>query len=146
MSELTAVALGRKGGKARLKTMTPERRREIARMGAAATNAKLHGTPIPVVQPARWYGLVALPAGYQWRGVAAATDELHSNPEVILWSRDRAEVVERLQQADMRDRITDIIDVDFDPTRFTIQREYARDVGRQLKGLRAVLDTEGGQS
>jgi hypothetical protein len=35
-----AVALGRKGGKARLKTLTSERRREIARKAVAARWAK----------------------------------------------------------------------------------------------------------
>jgi len=36
-----AVQLGRKGGKARLKTMTKEQRREIAKKAAAARWAKL---------------------------------------------------------------------------------------------------------
>ncbi len=40
---------------------------------------------------------------------------------------------------------TEIIEVPYDPNRFTIKREYKPDVGRQLKGLRAVLDTDGGQ-
>ena len=35
-----AVALGRKGGKARLRTMTPEQRKEIARKAIAARWAK----------------------------------------------------------------------------------------------------------
>ena len=35
-----AVALGRKGGKARLKTMTPEERSELARQAAAKRWAK----------------------------------------------------------------------------------------------------------
>ena len=35
-----AVALGRKGGKARLRTMTPERRQEIARKAIAARWAR----------------------------------------------------------------------------------------------------------
>jgi hypothetical protein len=35
-----AVALGRKGGKARLRTMTPEQRQEIARKAATARWAK----------------------------------------------------------------------------------------------------------
>jgi hypothetical protein len=35
-----AVALGRKGGKARLRTMTPEQRKEIARKAVAARWAK----------------------------------------------------------------------------------------------------------
>ncbi len=36
-----AVALGRKGGKARLKSMTPEQRREMARKAIAARWAKV---------------------------------------------------------------------------------------------------------
>ena len=35
-----AVALGRKGGKARLRTMTPEQRQEIARKAVTARWAK----------------------------------------------------------------------------------------------------------
>jgi hypothetical protein len=35
-----AVALGRKGGKARLRTMTPEQRKEIARKAITARWAK----------------------------------------------------------------------------------------------------------
>jgi hypothetical protein len=35
-----AVALGRKGGKARLRTMTPEQRKEIAQKAIAARWAK----------------------------------------------------------------------------------------------------------
>jgi len=35
-----AVALGRKGGKARLRTMTPEQRQEIARKAIAARWAR----------------------------------------------------------------------------------------------------------
>ena len=36
-----AVALGRKGGKARLQTMTPEQRREAARKAVMARWAKI---------------------------------------------------------------------------------------------------------
>src|ERR1035441_6179505 len=91
-----AVAMGRKGGKARMKTLTPERRSEIARLGAYARNGT--GKPSSSAKPGRWYGLVALPADYVWKGVAHASkvlDQLHASPEVILWSRDRAEVTAR---------------------------------------------------
>jgi hypothetical protein len=101
----------------------------------------------PTPQPARWYGLVALPADYVWRGVAYAVrvlDEIYANPEVILWSRNPAEVVERSHRRDLCDRVALFIEVDYDPTRFTIQREFRPDVDAQLKGLRAVLHVEGG--
>jgi hypothetical protein len=39
-----AVALGRKGGKARLRTMTPEQRKEIARKAITARWAKARTT------------------------------------------------------------------------------------------------------
>jgi hypothetical protein len=35
-----AVKLGRRGGKARLRTMTPEQRQAVARMGGLATAAR----------------------------------------------------------------------------------------------------------
>ena len=37
------VAFAWRGGKARMERLTPERRREIARMGAVAKNAKARG-------------------------------------------------------------------------------------------------------
>ena len=42
-----AVALGKRGGKARAKALSPERRREIAEMGGAAFRAaRLDDKPI----------------------------------------------------------------------------------------------------
>jgi len=150
-----AVALGRKGGKARLKTLTPERRSEIASHANRVRYGKAE--PPATAKPGRWYGLILIPEDPnppkpgdkdfvggvgRW---AKRLDKAHANPQIVLWSHDRAEVVERSQQEDLRDRATDIIDVDYDPTRFTLQSEYRPDVGRQLKALRALLDTEGGQ-
>ena len=42
-----AVALGRKGGIARLYTISPERRREIARLGGIASAAKKRLAQVP---------------------------------------------------------------------------------------------------
>ena len=128
-------------------SLTPEQRTERARK---AVNARWRKAKPPSEQkPDRWYELVALPADYVWRGAAHAAEvlaEVDANPEVILASHDRAEIVARSNQRDLRDRTTLIIERDYNPKGFTIQREFKPDVGAQLKGLRAVLDTDGGKS
>jgi hypothetical protein len=151
-----AVALGRKGGIARKKALTPEQRSASARHAVLTRYGK--AKPHPAPKPGRWYGLILVPEDPDppkpsdedfVGGVGAYAkmlDQAHANPQVVLWSRDRAEVVERSHQKDLSDRFTLIIDVDYDPTRFTIQREYQPDAKRMLKGLEALLvDAEGGQ-
>src|SRR5206468_2291206 len=118
-----AITLGRMSGK----NLTNEQRIERAR---TAAQKRWRKAKAPATQPCRWYGLLLLPADYEWKGTehaAKVLDAAYARPESILWSRDRAEVVERSQQADLRDRNVLIIDVDYDPTRFTIQREYKPD-------------------
>lgn len=155
LKDPAAVALGRKGGKARLKTLTPEQRSAAARHAVLSRYGKAKPPSAP--KPGRWYGLIVIPTDHNppkpgdkdfVGGVGAAAkllDQAHANPQVILWSQNRDEVIARQRQ---EDRWTEIIDLDYDPTRFTIQREYKPDVGAQLKGLRAVLDPEdeGGRS
>jgi hypothetical protein len=140
-----AVAMGRKGGKARLTKISPERRSEIARHAVLTRYGKAKPTAAP--QPGRWFGLVALPVDYVWHGTAHASkvldEAIHSHPEVLLWSQDRAVVVARSQQKDLRDRTTIVIDLDYDPSRLTIQREFKPDVGAQLKALKSLLDDTG---
>jgi general stress protein YciG len=43
--------MGSRGGKARMKNLTPEERRAIGRKGALVTNNKRWGTPIPKDDP-----------------------------------------------------------------------------------------------
>jgi hypothetical protein len=146
-----AVALGRRSGV----SLTAAQRAERGRRAAAARWRKAKPPSAP--KPGRWYGLIVIPTDHNppkpgdkdfVGGVGAAAkmlDQAHANPQVILWSQNRDEVIARQRQ---EDRWTEIIDLDYDPTRFTIQREYKPDVGAQLKGLRAVLDpeNEGGRS
>lgn len=137
-----AVALGGRSGKRLTKAQRKER-------GLNAVNARWRKAKPDATPPDRWYELVALPADYVWRGTAHAAEvlaDVDSNPEVILSSHDRAEVIARSNQRDLRDRTTLIIERDYNPKGFTIQREFKPDVGAQLKGLRAVLDMDGGKS
>jgi hypothetical protein len=100
-----AVALGRKGGKQRLKTLTPERRSEIARHANAVRYGKAPA------KPTRWYGLLLLPTNYEWRGVADAAkvlDAAHANPEVVYWSLNKAEVVKKA--ARYRTRVATVVE------------------------------------
>jgi len=128
-------------------SLTPEQRKERGRnaVNARWRKAKSPSTP----QRDRWYELVALPADYVWRGTAHAAEvlaEVDANPEVILASHDRAEIIARSNRRDLRNRTTLIIERAYNPNGLTIQREYKPDAGAQLKGIRAVLDTDGGKS
>jgi hypothetical protein len=146
-----AVALGRRSGL----SLTAAQRTERGRRAAAARWRKAKPPAAP--KPGRWYGLLLIPEDLHplkpgeegfvggIRATAKRLDMAQACPQVILWSQNRDEVIARQRQ---EDRWTEIIDLDYDPTRFTIQREYKPDVGAQLKGLRAVLDPEdeGGRS
>ena len=128
-------------------SLTSAQRTQRARNAVNARWCK--AKPAATPPPDRWYELVALPADYVWRGTAHAAEvlaEVDANPEVILASHDRAEIVARSQKKDLRNRETLIIERAYNPKGFTMQREFKPDVGAQLKGLRAVLDTEGGKS
>ena len=152
-----AVAMGRKGGQARRRNLTPEQLSAIGRHGAATRYGK--SKPPSPPKPARWYGLVlipedpnpAKPGDKDYHGNVAAQlkrlDQAHAHPEMLLWSQNRDEVVARKRQEDLHDRWTEILDVDYDPTRFTVQREFKPNVDRQLKALLGLVDAEeGGQS
>jgi hypothetical protein len=142
-----AVALARKSVRARLASLTPEQRSTQAKNAVLTRWRKAK-------PPSKWYGLLLLPADYQWHGTAHAAkvlDEAYANPQVVLWSADRAEVVARAQQEDLRDRDTLVIEQDWDPRAFTIKHEYQPEVGRQIEALQDLqhLDTgevAGGQS
>ena len=92
-------------------SMTPAQRIARGKKAAAARWKKVKPPP-DRPKPGSGYSLVALPIGYVWKGVARALEDIRATPEVILWSRDRAEVMARLRQEDMRDRVTDIVECD----------------------------------
>ncbi|MGD0869478.1 MAG: hypothetical protein ABSB88_08010 [Bryobacteraceae bacterium] len=137
-----AMALAKRSATKRYKTMTDAERSEQGRRAAASRRDRQPKGP--------WYGLVALPADYVWHGAAHAAkvlDEAHADSaNVVFWSRNRAEVVSRSQEDDLCDRTTLIVEQDWDPHAFRIIREYRPDTERQLRALRTVLDSEGGQS
>src|SRR5579872_4573258 len=99
-----AVALAQLSKRKRMKSMTPEQRSEQGKKAVASRRDRQKGP---------WYGLLLLPADYVWRGTAHADkvlDELHSDSlHVVFWSQNRAEVVARSQEEDLRDRVTDIV-------------------------------------
>lgn len=138
-----AAEFGRQGGLTRAKRMTPEQRSAAARRAVNTRYGKTEPKPI-------WYGLVALPADYVWHGTehaAKVLDEATSDTgKVVFWSQDKTEVIKKSQEPDYVDRTTIIIEQDWDPKSFRLVREYEPDTDAQLKGLRAVLDTDGGQS
>jgi hypothetical protein len=99
-------------------------------------------------QKGPWYCLVVLPADYRWKGTrhaAKVLDEaLSDSGKVVFWPTDKKEVIKRSQEPDLIDRVTLIIEQDWDPKAFRLIREYQPDTARQINGLRAVLD--GGQA
>ncbi|MCX6632459.1 MAG: hypothetical protein NTW28_33050, partial [Candidatus Solibacter sp.] len=130
-------------------SMTPAQR--VAR-GKLAAAARWHKTKTPPVAGAsRWYGLVALPADYVWKGVAHASkilDAAEAVPELInletepskparCWSEDRKEVVARSREEDLRDRVPLVIEHDWDPRALPpITWEYAPDMEAMKRLLR----------
>jgi hypothetical protein len=128
-----AVALGRKGGKARLKTLTQERRSAIARHANLVRYGKAKP---PDAKPTRWWGLFSVPSD----------DGVHPSGEAELldYSQDPAELLQRATEV----QSPIIKPLDYDPTKFTIVREFKPDEGAQLKALRVALDAdeEGDQS
>src|ERR1035437_4944719 len=93
-----AVALAELSRRKRMKTLTPAQRSEQGRRAVMSRRDRQ--------KPARWFGLVALPADYEWHGAAHASkvlDQVDANPEVInleteqgkparYSTRDRAEI------------------------------------------------------
>ena len=122
-----ALALARKSVRSRMKSKTPEQR-SIQAQRAAQT--RWRKAKPPATQPSQWYGLFAL------------DDPNH--PEKIAWSRNRQELVERARMID--DRTTVIFDLDYDPGKLTIVREFAPDVEREVAALKALVTEEGDQS
>ena len=91
-----------------------------------------------------WYGLIVFPEGYKWRGTkhaASVLDAINANPSeyLVAWSRNRAEMVARSQKPDLQDRVTDVIELDWDSSRFQIRFAYQPDTESQVSALRAVL-------
>jgi hypothetical protein len=134
-----AVALAQLSRRKRMKTMTPAQRSEQGRRAVMSRRDRNKGP---------WYGLVALPAAYVWKGAAHASKVLDAatanSAEVLLWSQDRKEVVARAQEEDLRDRDTLIIEQDWNPNAFTINRTFQPDTDAMQRLLR--VDLGGDQS
>src|ERR1039457_6121628 len=118
-----AVALGKKGGEARRRALTPEQRSASARHAVLSRYGKAKPPSTP--QPARWYGVCLIPVPEDFHGgigaVAKIMDEAHAKPNVFLGTRNRDEARARLHQENLAGKWAEVLDVDYDPTRFTIQ-------------------------
>ena len=130
-----AVTLGRKGGIARRKALTPERRSAIARNAALTRFGKAE--PPPTASKPRWYGLFA-------------TDNFPKE-EMVLFSRDKAELRERAKAEPDRGWV--IEELDHDPeSRLLIVAEFEPDPQanlqalRELKKLQDLKKNNGGRS
>jgi hypothetical protein len=146
-----AVALGRKGGKARLVKIPPERRTEIARHAVLTRYAK---TKPP------WYGVLLIPvpedapapdsaAGFPepdsvsgFVAWAKIGDAAHCNPQILMWSQDWQAVVERLREEDKRGNWVEIVEVDYDPRRFAVRRKFTPDADALRQLLKVDVDPE----
>jgi len=97
-----------------------------------------------------WYGIIVLPDDYVWKGSEHACkvmDEIEADTgNVIFWSQDRTEIRRKLRELDVQDRTAYTIEQEWNPSAFRIAREYTPDSARQVKALRAVLATEGGEA
>jgi hypothetical protein len=111
-----AVAMARRA----TDSLTPEQRTQRARN---AVNARWRRAKLPNgAPPGTWYGLVLIPEDPNppkpddkdfVGGVSAGMKLLNkalANPEVVFWSRNRAEVVTHSQKKEWRDRWTEIIE------------------------------------
>jgi ribosomal protein L22 len=127
-----AVALAELSRRKRMRDLTPEQRSAQGKKAVASRRDRQKST--------RWYGLIALPADYVWKGAAHASKVLDAatanSAEVLFWSQDRAKVNARAQQKDLRDRDTLIIEQDWNPNAFTLQREYKPDADALQRMLR----------
>ena len=133
-----AVALGRRGGKARLRTLTPERRSQIAKKANAARWAKAKGGVTS--KPDLWYRLWAFdpPARF-----GNGFDLTYNPPELLFFDRDEQKVHAFGAAAKARgdNRIMGFDTTDECPHRggLRLTRKYAPDPRAQVKALQAVL-------
>jgi hypothetical protein len=125
-------------------SMTPAQR--VAR-GKRAAAARWHKSK-PPAKAGPWYGLVALPADYVWKGAAHASKVLDAaradSANVVFSSQNRKEVVARSQMEDLRDRFTLIDEYPYNPHALHIKWEYEPDMEAMKRLLR--VDVEGGKS
>jgi hypothetical protein len=129
-----ALALAARSREVRMKTMTKAERSAQGRRAVSMRRDRRKGP---------WYGLLLFPEDYEWHGVAHATkvlDELHANPTVVFWSTDRAEVVKRAAQKDLRDLVTDVVEQNWDPRSFVVRRTFAPDTEAMKRLLKVDLE------
>ena len=116
-----AVALSKR----QLQVCPPEERSARARSAVQArwNRAKAKSNP----QSARWYGLFAI-------------EDDPNHPQVLKWSRDRGEIQEASRKESQAGRAVMILDVDYDPTRFTMVREFRPDAAKQVEALKMLVN------
>lgn len=129
MKNRAAVVLGRMGAKARMKSLTAEQRSEQGRRAVEARWRRAKPPTAP--QPTRWWGLLVF--------------DDPNKPKALMWSTDRAEIIARSRREDLAETHKMIVDVEYDPTRFTLVREFKPDVAEQVKALNALAGAGGKQ-
>jgi hypothetical protein len=125
-----ARAFSRLGVEARMKKKTPEERSEQARRAAASRRDRQPKGP--------WYGLILYPKDYVWRGAKDAIkvlNEMYSNPKVVFWSQDKQEVLAKANGPQYRNRLSEVIEQDWDPRAFTLKRVFAPDADAARQAL-----------
>lgn len=115
-----AVELGRRGGLARAKALSPEQRSDIARRAAHASHGK---------KPIRWYILLE--------------GENPNKFEVLFASRDKQEVKDYARNTKTRGYIDW---VDYDPRGLNIVHKFRPDVDSQVAALKIAVEQKAGQS
>lgn len=123
-----AVALAKRSREVRMKNMTSEQRSE---QGRRAVNSRRDRQKPGQTNPEKWYGLFAC--------------DDPNFPELIMYSRDKAEL---RQRAKAEDRALVIEDLDYDPqVRIPIVPKYEPDTAARLQALQdlQLLDADTGK-
>jgi hypothetical protein len=113
-----AVELGRRGGLARARALSPEQRSDIARRAAHASHGK---------KPVRWY-------------VVLAGDDPLNKFELLFASRDKQEV------RDYARKVKGWIDwVDYDARGLNIIHRFKPDIDAQVAALKIAVEQKAGR-
>jgi len=140
----TAASLGKRGGLARARNLTPEQRSASARHAVLTRYGK---TKPPSNN--KWYGVVVvpLPEDFQMSALDKILDASNASPNVILWTRDRDAARAEAREVNTDDKtagFAEVVEVDYDPTHLTLKREFKPDTEAQLRALKVISD--GGRS
>jgi hypothetical protein len=131
-------ALSKLAVEAKKKKFTKRERSEQSRTAVAMRRDRQKGP---------WHGLVLYPKNLVWKGAqhaAQVLDEMHANPEVVFWSRSRSEVLAKQREYSDNGQMSEVIEQNWNPASFTIQRTYDSDTGAQAEALRRLAEGQRG--